>query len=54
LEAFSLVLQKFCHALANNEAGRMSVAGGNLLQRALPRGGSRGAEFLISDGVTIA
>jgi hypothetical protein len=56
LEAFGggLVLQNFCHALAKNDAGRMSIAGGNLLQRALPRGGSGGADFLISDGVTIA
>jgi hypothetical protein len=56
LEAFGegLVLQNFCHALANNDAGRMSVAGGNLLQRALPRGSSGGADFLIGDGVTIA
>jgi len=55
LEAFGegLVLQNFCHALANNDAGRMSVAPGNLVQRALPRGGFREAEFLISDGVTI-
>jgi hypothetical protein len=38
LEAFGegLVLQNFCHALANNDAGRMGVAAGNLLQRALP------------------
>jgi len=49
-----LVLQNFCHALANNDAGRMDVAGGNLLQRALPRGSSAGADFLIGDGVTIA
>jgi hypothetical protein len=53
LEAFGegLLLQNFCHALANNDAGRMSVAGGNLLQRALPRGSSCGADFLIGDGV---
>jgi hypothetical protein len=32
LEAFGegLVLQNFCHAFANNDAGRMAVAGGNL------------------------
>jgi hypothetical protein len=38
LEVFGegLVLQDFCHALANNDAGRMGVAAGNLLQRALP------------------
>jgi hypothetical protein len=41
LEAFGegLVLQNFCHALANHDAGRMGVAGGNLLQRAPPRAG---------------
>jgi hypothetical protein len=39
--------------LANNDAER-GVAGGNLLQRALPRGSSDGADFLIADGVTIA
>jgi hypothetical protein len=56
LEAFGegLVLQNFCHALANNDAGRMGVAGGNLLHRALPRGGSGTADFLIGDGATIA
>jgi hypothetical protein len=55
LEAFGqgLVLQNSCHALANNDAGHMSVAGGKLLQRALPRGGSGGVDCLISDGVTI-
>jgi len=38
LEAFGegLVLQNFCHALANNDAGRLGVAAGNLLQRPLP------------------
>jgi hypothetical protein len=46
--------RNFCHARANNDAGRMGVAGGNLLQRALPRGGSGGADFLIGDGATIA
>jgi hypothetical protein len=42
LEAFGegLVLQNFCHAFANNDPGRMAVAGGNLLQRAPPRCGS--------------
>jgi hypothetical protein len=56
LEAFGegLVLQNFCHVLANNDAGRMGVAGGNLLQPALPRGSSGGADFLIGDGLTIA
>jgi hypothetical protein len=59
LEAFGedSALQNFCHALANNDAER-GVAGGNLLQRALPRalprGSSDGADFLIGDGVTIA
>jgi hypothetical protein len=55
LEAFGegLALQNFCHALVNNDAGR-GVAGGNLLQRALPRGSSGRADFLIGDGVTIA
>jgi hypothetical protein len=55
LEAFGegLALQNFCHALVNNDAGR-GVAGGNLLQRVLPRGSSGGADFLIGDGVTIA
>jgi hypothetical protein len=55
LEAFGegSALQNFCHALANNDAER-GVAGGNLLQRALPRGSSGGADFLIGDGVTIA
>jgi hypothetical protein len=50
LDAFGegLVLQNFCYALANNDAGRMGVAGGNLLQRALPRGSSGGPEFLIN------
>jgi hypothetical protein len=53
LEAFGegLVLQNFCHALANNDAGRMGVAGGNLLPRALQQGSSCGSDFLIGDGV---
>jgi hypothetical protein len=48
LEAFGegLVLQNFCHALANNDAGRMGVAGGNLRPRALQQGSSGGADFL--------
>jgi hypothetical protein len=55
LEAFGegSALQNFCHALANHDAER-GVAGGNLLQRTLPRGSSGGADFLIGDGVTIA
>jgi hypothetical protein len=55
LEAFGedSALQNFCHVLANNDAER-DVAGGNLLQRALPRGSSDGADFLIGDGVTTA
>jgi hypothetical protein len=55
LEAFGegLVLQNVCHVLANNDAGRMGVAGGNLLQRAPLRGSSAEADLLIDDGVTI-
>jgi hypothetical protein len=49
LEAFGdgLVLQNFCHALANNDAGRMGVAGGNLLPRALQQGPPTELIFLL-------